>query len=134
MGVRGEGLDQGAEHGPEDPQWQARPGLVVRRAGEGAVGHQGHVVEGRVAVEHLEGEPVDDGGGGQEAVAPGVPGLSAGGVDGVAVESAGEVLPQGAEGGNNPVMLLHPRASCAVVSSSNAIVHRGPCFLKALDG
>src|SRR5208337_5459699 len=63
-------------------------------------GQQGDVGQGRVAVENLDEEPVDNGRWGQEAtVAPRVACLAAGVVDEVATELGGEVLPEGVEGG-----------------------------------
>ena len=92
-------------------------------------GQQGDVGQGRVAVENLDEEPVDNGRWGQEAtVAPRVACLAAGVVDEVATELGGEVLPEGVEGGRNPSM--HRGASWTMVGQKNTIVHGGPAFLK----
>ena len=97
--------------------------------GEGAAGQQGDVGQGRVAVENLDEEPVDNGRWGQEAtVAPRVACLAAGVVNEVATELGGEVLPEGVEGGRNPSM--HRGASWTMVGQKNTIVHGGPAFLK----
>src|SRR5208283_3068769 len=101
-----------AEDGLEDGQREPGAGLAEGAGGEGAAGQQGDVGQGRVAVEHLDEEPVDNGRWSQEAtVAPRVACLAAGVVDEVATELGGEVLPEGVEGGRNPSM--HRGASCA---------------------
>ena len=104
-------------------------GLAEGAGGEGKAGQQGDVGQGRVAVENLDEEPVDNGRWGQEAtVAPRVACLAAGVVDEVATELGGEVLPEGVEGGRNPSM--HRRAFWTMVGQKNTIVHGGPAFLK----
>src|SRR5271165_1368493 len=105
LGGRDQDLDHRAEDGLEDGQREPGAGLAEGAGGEGAAGQQGDVGQGRVAVEHLDEEPVDNGRWGQEAtVAPRVACLAAGVVDEVATELGGEVLPEGVEGGRNPSM------------------------------
>lgn len=70
--------------------------------------------QGGVAVEDLDDEPAEDGDGGQQAVAPAMAGAAAGVMDGGLVEARGEVLPEAAQGGENPV--VHRGASGTKVS------------------
>ena len=129
LGGRDQDLDHRAEDGLEDGQREPGAGLAEGAGGEGAAGQQGDVGQGRVAVENLDEEPVDNGRWGQEAtVAPRVACLAAGVVDEVATELGGEVLPEGVEGGRNPSM--HRGASWTMVGQKNTIVHGGPAFLK----
>jgi hypothetical protein len=50
-------------------------------------------------------------------------------VDGGLVEASGEVLPEGAQGGENPV--VHRGASFTKVSFSSTSVKKGPSMLKS---
>ena len=98
-------LTTAQEDGLEDGRREPGAGLAEGAGGEGAAGQQGDVGQGRVAVENLDEEPVDNGRWGQEAtVAPRVACLAAGVVDEVATELGGEVLPEVVEGGRNPSM------------------------------
>ena len=101
LGGRDQDLDHRAEDSLEDGQRGPGAGLAEGQGagGEGAAGQQGDVGQGRVAVENLDEEPVDNGRSGQEAtVAPQVASLAAGVVDEVATELGGEVLPEGVGG------------------------------------
>jgi hypothetical protein len=106
VGVRREGLDLAAEHGPVGRQGQACPRQAERRVDERATGQERDVGQGGVAVEDLDDEPAEDGDGGQQAVAPAVLGLAAGVVDGGLVETGVDVLPESSQGGIGPVMHL----------------------------
>jgi hypothetical protein len=77
--------------------------------GEGSSGEERDVIQGGVAAEDLDEEPVEDGDKCEQAGPPGVAGLAAGVVDGPLVEVSGEVLPESSEGDINSVM--HPGAS-----------------------
>jgi hypothetical protein len=131
-GLRDEAPVEAAEHGPVDRQREPCPRLAEGRVGERAAGHQRDVVQGGVAVEDLDDEPAEDGDGGQEAVAPAVPGVAAGVVDGGLVEAGGEILPERSQGGENPV--LHRGASGMKVSFSSLNVTDGPSMLKSQCG
>jgi hypothetical protein len=104
LGPRDERLDEASERGAEDRQGQEGPRLAVGGAGEEPASKEGDVLEGGVAVQDLEGEPVDDGDGIQDACAPGVPRGPAGGSDGVGVETPSDVLPQPLDDGIKPSM------------------------------
>ena len=129
FGGRDQDLDHLAEDGPEDGQRQWGTCLAEGGCGEGSASHQGDVNRGRVAMEDLNEEPANDGRRSQEAaIAPGVTGGSASGVDEVAAELGGEVLSEGLERGRNPAM--HRRSSCAMGVGKNTMVHGGPVLLK----
>ncbi len=68
------------------------------------------MVQRGVAVEDLDEEPVDDGAGGQEAVAPDVTELVADLMNCGWIEMVGQVLPEPVECVINTAM--HPGASC----------------------
>ena len=61
LGGRDQDLDHRAEDGLEDGQREPGAGLAEGAGGEGEAGQQGDVGQGRVAVEHLDEEPVDNG-------------------------------------------------------------------------
>src|SRR5271165_5373492 len=113
VGIRDEGVDQGAQYGLVDPQRQVGSSQAIRRAGESATGQKRDVLESRVTVEHLNDEPVDDRGRRQKTITPAMTSLTTGVVNSFFVEMAREVLSKLTKRGNNP--LMHPRASCPMV-------------------
>ena len=112
-----------AEHGLEDRQRQAGPGLAVGRGGERAAGQEGDVADGGVAVEDLDEEPVEDGDG-VEAGSRASDGRRCGRRRGWRVDrESGRGLAGAAKDANDPVM--HQGASCTGWRN-NTIVTGGP--------
>lgn len=72
---------KGPQHDLEDGQGQGGACQAVSRAGEQAVSKPCDMLQGGVAVQDLEDEPVDDSDGVEAAPPAAVPDLSAGGAD-----------------------------------------------------
>ena len=96
-GRRGDRLDEALEQSLEDGQRQACSSLTVGRRGESATGQEAEVINGGVAVEDLDEEPVDQGRRGQMTDPPTMTDPTAGLFDGVWVEPKIKVLPERAE-------------------------------------
>jgi hypothetical protein len=124
MRVRNEGLDQSAQYGFVDPQRQVGSREAICRGSECATGQERDVLKGRITVEHLDDEPVDDRRWCQKAISPAVTGLPAAVVNRFVVEVARKVLSKLANRGNNP--LMHLWASCPMGLLRSTMVPGGP--------
>ena len=131
LSIGDQGVDDRAEHGPEDGQGEAGAGLAEGGSGEAAARHQRDMVQGGVAVEDLDEEPMDDGGRRQKGrSAPGVSGGAAGGVDDVAAELGGEVLSRSAlRASRIRRCMAVPPVLCE--REKDTMVHGGAGYLKA---
>src|SRR5271157_1326041 len=113
VGVRNESFDQSPQHGLVDPQRQVGSSQAIRRPSENATGQERDVLDSRIAVQHLNDEPVDDRRWCQKTISPPITGLPANVVNSLLVEVACKVLSKRTNRGNNP--LMHPRASYPMV-------------------
>ncbi len=86
-------LDQRAKDGLVDGEREPRSRLKVGRVGERLLGERGDRLEGGIATEDLEQEPVKGGVGAEDPGTPTVPDLLADPLDGRAIQKVAEILP-----------------------------------------
>ena len=96
-----EGPGGGLQESVEDGQGEPLAGLAVAAVGEGPAAEVGHMAAGGVAVEDLEQEEVDGGGGVEDACPPAVVDLAARLLDRLPGQAGGEVLAQASEDGDD---------------------------------